>query len=85
MNDTREAVADLLDISKDYVSADFIREHMAEIGEAAQGSAAAIDQLKAELSEKVIAQIMVENGITEADQADILASVEMLQASIPDI
>ena len=85
MDDARSAVADLLDINKDYVSGDFIKEHLAEIGEAAQGSATAIDSLRSELSEKVVAQIIVENGIPEADQADILASIDALQASIPDI
>ena len=85
MDDARSAVADLLDINKDYVSGDFIKEHLAEIGQAAQGSATAIDSLRSELSEKVVAQIIVENGIPEADQADILASIDALQASIPDI
>ena len=85
MDDARSAVADLLDINKDYVSGDFIKEHLAEIGEAAQGSATAIDSLRSELSEKVVAQIIVENGIPEADQADIFASIDALQASIPDI
>lgn len=46
INGTKEAVADLLDMDKEYVSESFILDHMKQIGEAAKGSASAIDELK---------------------------------------
>ena len=85
MGEARETVADLLDISKDYVSEDFIKDHLDEIAEAATGSEDAIDGLKSSLAEDIIARIMVENGIDETAQAQILSDVADLQAMIPNI
>lgn len=50
---TRDAVADLLDISKEYVDADFILDHLEDIAKAATGSEEAIDGLKKSLSADV--------------------------------
>ena len=47
---TRDAVADLLDISKEYVDSDFILDHLEDIAKAATGSEEAIDGLKKSLS-----------------------------------
>ena len=85
MDSTRDAMADLLDISKDFISEEFVKNHLAEIGQAANGSETAIDGLKSALAEDIIARIIVENGIGEAEQAEILANLASLQAAIPDI
>lgn len=85
MDGTRDAMADLLDISKDFISEEFVKNHLAEIGQAANGSETAIDGLKSALAEDIIARIIVENGIGEAEQAEILANLASLQAAIPDI
>lgn len=50
---TRDAVADLLDISKEYVDSDFILDHLEDIAKAATGSEEAIDGLKKSLSSDV--------------------------------
>ena len=50
---TRDAVADLLDISKEYVDSDFILDHLEDIAKAATGSEEAIDGLKKSLSADV--------------------------------
>ena len=50
---TRDAVADLLDISKEYVDSDFILDHLEDIAKAATGSEEAIDGLKKSLSANV--------------------------------
>lgn len=55
---TRKALANLLDISEDYVSKDFIASHLDEIQQAATGDAEAIDNLKAALSEDIIIGIV---------------------------
>jgi len=65
MDGTKDAMADLLDINKDFISEGFIKDHLAEIGEAAKGSETAIDGLKAALAEDIIARVMIENGITD--------------------
>lgn len=85
MGDTRETIADLLDISKDYVSEDFIKDHLDEIAKAATGSGDAIDALKSSLAEDIVTRIMVENGIDETTQAQVLSDIANLQAMIPNI
>lgn len=58
MDNTRDAVSKLLDISKDFVSSNFIQDNLELIKEAATGSAEAIDQLKQNLSEQIIINIV---------------------------
>lgn len=82
---TQKAVSNLLDVSEDYVSDDFIVEHLDDIEKAATGDAEAIDNLKAALAKDIIANIVIENGLDENARAEIIAAAEDLQASIPDI
>ena len=82
---TQKAVSNLLDVSEDYVSDDFIVEHLNDIEKAATGDAEAIDNLKAALAKDIIANIVIENGLDENARAEIIAAAEDLQASIPDI
>lgn len=82
---TQKAVSNLLDVSEDYVSDDFIVEHLGDIEKAATGDAEAIDNLKAALAKDIIANIVIENGLDENARAEIIAAAEDLQASIPDI
>ena len=82
---TREALSDLLDVSSDYVSNDFIKQHLEEITAAATGDENAIQSLKNALSQDIIAQIVVENGLDENTQNALIQQVRMLQTEIPDI
>lgn len=84
MSAARETIADLLDISKEYVSDDFIKDHLDEITQVAQGSETAIDNLKAALADDVILRIIVENGL-QNEKDSILSSFQELQNSIPDL
>lgn len=63
MQGTRDALADLLDTSSDFVSSDFVKDHLDEIGKAATGSETAIDNLKAALADDIIANIIIDNDI----------------------
>lgn len=85
MQDCRTAVANLLDVSEDYVSNDFISQNLDLIEQAATGSATAIDNLKSKLGNDIIARIVVENGLSEDETATILADYQSLVALIPDI
>ena len=71
MVNTKNAVADLLDISQEYVSNDFIIEHLDEIGKAATGNAEAIDALKQALASNVVDNL-----------ADALSTSEIVAASL---
>jgi hypothetical protein len=64
MNSTKKAVADVLDTSEDFISDNFIQEHLSDIEKAAKGDEKAIENLRKALSEKVIAEIAVKNELT---------------------
>ena len=85
MEGCRDAVANLLDVSADFISNDFIRNNLALIEEAATGSATAIDELKNRLADDIIVNVMLDNGLDEEAQAQVLASYELLKSQIPDI
>ena len=85
MSGSRQAVANLLDISEEYVSSDFILDHLEEIRQAAEGNAEAIDNLKEELSENVIAKIILDNQDFINDVDEVKSLYDNLVASIPDI
>ena len=87
MKGTIDAIADLLDISSDYVSQDFISSHLDEINQAATGDADAIDTLKSALADDIIANILVNNGFeTGSDSYNtLIESYNNLKANLPDI
>ena len=82
---TQEAMADLLDTNEAFISNDFIQSHMKEIGEAATGSAEAIDKLHAELAKDIVVQIAIGQGLDQAAQDKLVAQVELLQSQIPNL
>lgn len=81
MMSTKGAVADLLDVSQDFVSNDFIADHLDEIAKAATGDAEAIDNLKAALLDNIVAHIVVENDL-ETVGYDLAAGVADLQSML---
>jgi TP901 family phage tail tape measure protein len=76
MMGTKNAVAELLDVSADYVSNDFIIEHLDEINQAATGDADAIDDLKAALLDPIVAKIEVANELEEGSLATMVADLQ---------
>ena len=53
----KDAVSDLLGTSEEFVSNDFLKEHLEDLEKAAIGDAEAIDRLKIALAEDIICQI----------------------------
>lgn len=84
MINTKDAVADLLDVSSDFVSNDFILEHLDLIKEAAEGSEEAIDSLKAALADDIIANILLNNELS-ASADEIMADYQWLVDNLQDI
>lgn len=66
-----DAVADLLDISSDYVSSDFVKEHLEEIGQAAEGNAEAIDGLKQSLAGDVAQNLASQLATSESEASGL--------------
>lgn len=81
MDDTREAMADLLDVSKDFIDDDFVKEHLEDITLAADGDGEAIDRLKSALTDSIVARIEVDNQLNEGE---LLADVQNLQAILDE-
>ena len=82
MDGTREAVANLLDISEEYVRDSFIKQHLDDITDAANGSETAINELKAALLEDIVQKIVLENHIPDEGE-QLKADIAALQAAIP--
>jgi hypothetical protein len=86
VNGMRDALSDVLDVSEEYISADFMKEHLEDIELAAQGNADAIDRLKAALADQIILDIVgvdkfseLPNGLQTAitNMQDIIANTKL--------
>lgn len=82
---TKKALADLADTSSDYISNDFIKDHLEEIKKAASGDADAIDSLRLSLSQEVIAKIALDNELDEAQVAQLNENWNNLSSQLNDI
>lgn len=81
MNGTKEALADLLDMDKEYVSNSFVKDHMKDITLAAKGNAEAIDRLRAASLESVIVSIEFKDTEIENKFRNTLNSLKDLADS----
>lgn len=82
MRGTREAVADLLDTSTEFVSRDFVADHLDLIKEAATGDEDAIESLRAACLEDIVAKIVVDNKLDADAQAQLTNSLTNLQSML---
>lgn len=82
---TREALADVLDTSEDYISKDFVKDHMDDISKAAEGDADAIDRLHAALAKQIVLDIIVNKDFSAEKQEEILDIIDTLQTQLPDL
>ena len=72
MYNLKDALADVYDTEMDYISHSFIKEHLKEIQEIANGSEDAIEGLRDSLSEEIVTNIIVKNNLE--DKKDELLS-----------
>lgn len=77
-NGMRDALSDVLDVSEEYISNDFMADHLDDIKKAAEGDADAIDRLKAALADDIIANIIVNNEL-ESQTDQIMADVQSIK------
>jgi hypothetical protein len=54
---TRSALSDVLDVEEEFISDDFVTNHLDEIAKAAKGDEKAIDSLRSSMDEEIIARI----------------------------
>lgn len=62
MTDIKDAMSDVLGVSEEFISDDFITENLDLISQAATGSAEAIDQLAIAASEDILINILIDNN-----------------------
>jgi hypothetical protein len=74
MYGVKGALADVYDVSEDFISNKFINEHLSEIEKIATGDEKAIEGLRDSLSQDLVANILVHNGLEEEKQSELLDS-----------
>lgn len=85
LNGVKGALADIADTSAEYISNDFVQEHLEEIGKAAEGDAEAIDALRIALAEKIVAKISIDNDLSPEKIAEFTSSWNTLSSQLQDI
>lgn len=85
LDGVKNSLADIADTSAEYITNDFVQEHLKEIGEAAEGDAEAIDNLRMLLSEEIVAKISIDNELSPDKVAEFTDSWNILAAQMQDI
>lgn len=86
MDGMKDALSDILDVSTEYISNDFVTEHLDLIKEAATGSEDAINALAMAMSQDILSQaIDVSVGLSDEDIANIWTQFDSLQGLIDGV
>lgn len=80
MDDMRDALSDVMDVSEDFISDDFITENLDLIGEAAKGNEEAINSLQESLATDIVADALLEVDVS----LDETAAREQAQSLISE-
>lgn len=83
LTNMQDALADILDTDKKFVSDTFVQEHLEDIQKAAEGDAEAIDRLHKALAVDMVAHIAVDNNLDESQVQSLIDQVQGLE--IPNI
>ena len=81
----RDGLADILDTEADFISAEFVRDHLDDITLAAEGNAEAIDRLRDAYADQMILDIALDNNISETIRNQLSDTVNTVQTEIPNI
>ena len=81
MSGIKKALSDVLDVESDFISSDFVTDHLDDIEKAATGDAAAIDRLRDALSKQLILDIA---GVDKFEDlpSDLQSSLNKMQGLI---
>ena len=82
MSDMKDAMSDVLGVSEDFLSDDFILQHMEDIRLAAEGDAEAIDRLAIAAGKQILIDLSIQD---EAARATVMNLHDQLAADIPEI
>ena len=70
LKNTKNAIADMFEVSTEFVENDFIDKHLDDIKEAATGDEKAIEKLRQALADDIIANIVTTNNGNLAEGED---------------
>lgn len=82
MFNVKDAMSDVLGVSEEFLSDDFILKNMEDIKKAAEGDAEAIDRLAVAASKDILINLNIQD---EGVQAQVMSLHDELVADIPDI
>lgn len=68
MSGVKDAMSDLLDIDKEFISSDLITENMDDIKKAAEGDAEAIDRLRQAALQDIVLNMKLEDGALQGEE-----------------
>ena len=80
MTGFKEAMADLLDVTEEFISDNFVTENMEDIAKAAEGDADAIDRLRASMLEDIVMHLDLDDSALSNEQ--LLGQVNNLQSML---
>jgi hypothetical protein len=79
MSGMKKGLADVLDVEADFISNDFVTEHLDKIKLAAEGDAEAIDFLRSQMDEEIIAKVSI--GKTD----EVIAQIKQLDSELQNL
>ena len=85
MEGIKTAIADVYDVSSDYISHDFINENLPEIEKIAKGDEVAIENLRNELAQELIFNIGINNGLDETGAQEQVDKFKGLKEQIQEV
>ena len=81
----KDALSKLLDVSKDYIDSNFIKDNLEDIKKAAEGDAEAIDTLKEALIKPIVAKIALDNDISASELTSSIANLQSIIDGLGDL
>jgi hypothetical protein len=68
MSGVKDAMSDLLDIDKEFISSDLVTKNMDDIKKAAEGDAEAIDRLRQAALQDIVLNMKLEDGALQGEE-----------------
>lgn len=81
MDGVKDALSDLIQVSKDFISNDFVADHLDEIEQAAMGDTNAIDTLRNAMARELILDVTINNKSARDKALNLLSDVQSALSS----
>lgn len=81
----KASLSKVLGVEEDAISSTFVEDHLEQIKKAANGDADAIDNLRSALTDDILANVVVDNGLDDAKVKDITDKYNQIKQSLQDV